>query len=183
MEVYFNYDDNYRIIEFSLLTNIALKHSYNLEDELIEHFTDNFNHYVFVNNTLKLSYDLDYIKNECKNKCSELFKLYIEHIVPKTKYENYINAVFRDELREYIKDNEIPTPVFDMYAKSLGLTDLNKARFDKYQEILHTDIALADLIAQKDKMYKFIDDCTDAELLLDFEPNFNFISYSNMRWR
>lgn len=183
MQVYFNYDDNYRVFEFSLLADVSFKHSCNLKDELIDHFTHNFHHYVFVKNTLKLSYEPDYIKNKCKDKCLELFNAYVEHKVPKTEDEKYINTVFRDELREYIKDNEIPTPVFDMYAKSLGLTDLNKARFDKYQEILHTDIALADLIAQKDKMYRFIDDCADVELLLNFEPNFNFISYSNMRWR
>lgn len=183
MVIYFNHDDDGKIIEFSLQENNYFRKSVNLNNDEIDNFINNYQHYYYENNNLILKYDLDLIKNMAKIKTDELFSSYIAHIIPNTNEESYINTVFRDELREYIKDNELPTPVFDIYAKGLGYEDLHNARINEYQNILHTDIALADLISQKHKIEKFIDDCKDAEMLIDFEPNFHFISYSNMRWR
>lgn len=183
MFIYFNHDDDGKIIEFSLEENNYFRKSVNLNDDEVDDFISNYQHYCYENDNLILKYDLDLIKNMAKIKTDELFLLYTAHIIPDTKEESYINTVFRDELREYIKDNELPTPVFDIYAKGLGYEDLHKARIDEYQNILHVDIALADLISQKHKIYNFIDDCSDPEILLEFEPNFNYMSYSNMRWR
>lgn len=146
--------------------------------------------YIVDGDNLKYSPDIYMSRSYAKKRCTEKFNAYynapfydIEYNDNPCPYEFNLNIVIRDELIRYVRDNTEQTPVTDELASALGESDYHVFRMKKYDEIMHHDLTLANLVAQKQMMFKLIDLCEDPETLDSMYFNFSWPSYSNMRWR
>lgn len=145
--------------------------------------------YVIDGDTVRYAPDLHSLRFIAKNRCEEEFNAlynakffdYKNNVA--LPFDTELNNVIRMELNAYVKDSTSSTPVCDQLANAIGETDLRRFRKEKYDEILYHDLALASLLGQKIKMFRFIDQCNDADVLRTFRPNFVYASYSNIRWR
>lgn len=159
-------------------------------DNDISDLNKHLNDYTIVDNHAVYRPNIALIRLFTKKRCSDSFNAYyntmfydLEQGNEITPYEFNLNTSIRTELINYVRDNQYATPVTDALAAGIGVNDYHDFRMKKYDEIMHHDMVLAALVAQKTNMFKVIDECDDPETLHSMEFNFSWPSYSNMRWR
>lgn len=183
MNIYFAIDSDSRVIGFSLYPHPELPKQAVLADEQFADFVAYYSDYCYRDNQLEKQVNLTAAKTAAKARCTELFEIHYQAAFPETEPEKRLAEAIREELRLYVRDNQMPTPVTDSLATALGVEDKHAYRLAWLDNILHHDITLAHLVAQKTQMFGLIEQCDDGEAIHSMEFNFSYPTYSNMRWR
>lgn len=181
MNIYVQIDELRKVIAFNVDQTVGFKQA-ELNDDLFVDFIENASFYKLDdNNYLYKDIELADVQTIAKKRCLEKFELYVKAISPYTTEELILNNMILKEIYGEVEKGT-SAPMTEYLASCLGITNIDDFKRNKREEIEHYYYTLTYLVSQKIKMYNFIENCQDPEILDEMEFNFSWATFSNMRW-